>query len=660
MDRDRLYSTISDIPRDNPLVSAYDAHVLAKLSSHPVNATFKSSLGETGRLVEEIDRTEEILELLLSDVRSRRNATASALTSLPPEIMSLIFEASAQVDAPSPPIDVEEMEAHLESLCLDVVGEGHRVWNDAVQPGSLGWVRLAHVCRNWRNIICGMSGLWSSILGRLPLGEEVILQRARGHCPVDISCVYSAFHPDESPIFDMVASPPDHLSYPLASQIRSLQLVDIYETIDWDAEWMPTAAWPNLEMLEISCSPYATSRSECLSANPIRAPKLRTILFQKCFMPWESASLNRLNITGTDHTTLPSQTLYDLLERSAGTLRYLELIDVTMTSILEDGLHAKDIILPHLQELCQQTDGGHCNSLLDHLKVPATTSLTLYLSMEVDRQFIASDMELAANSDIQAAFRCRGFDTSLDGLIVTQLINTQTDASNEFSLRAYCSSLNSIRSLRARASAGPFEGYPAPLILDVYNAKVTSATHNAYLDVCLQSISHAMDPTRFVTVSIDMPFWGYSTVLKAMSLYTSMRALHVVDPLRLVDDEWGDSSIPQLFPFLSALTRPNSRKSSAKSSTKSVGTGSSVPILDTLWLVQRRGTSNLSCSQWCKHIYDQLRHTLRECGWSKDTGAPKPIQFLRIDYLPAANPRNGQKAQEMFIRLADVVDWRAG
>ncbi|KZV62514.1 hypothetical protein PENSPDRAFT_758658 [Peniophora sp. CONT] len=651
MARNRPYATLSNIPRSNPLVTAYDAITLTLPRSLGGNSQ-RSAL-VVGKLANEFDDTERILELLLTDIRFQRNAIVPASSKIPPEVLKIIFELVAEEDTPHAPIDVEVKEKFMDTNGIRYnirAGEGYRAWEDAMESGSLGWVRLTHVCRYWRDILCGLPALWATILGRLPLGDEVISKRANRHSLVDLHFLSSSYHCEESHIFSRMSEPPPAFTYPTTSQIRALHLVYLWIDLEMETEWMPSADWSNLEMLEISCPDWILIPTACLSTRPIKAPRLRTLLLQHCFMPWESNSLSRLSIVGTEEETLSTETLYTAIERASSTLLYLELAGVAATALAEDEGHISDISLPNLRELRYMTDAGACNNLLRRVKMPPSALLALHLSMDANDQSIGQTVDSDMASDINAALACREFGLSLDGLAITR--GSERD---ELLLRAYCNALERVRSYTCPGFADTFDGSSAPLALVVTND--SAKDHNAHLDICLRALMGFLDPARFVTVSIEMPYWNYSTIHECMLLYTRMRALRVVNPLRRPDGTDFDDQPPHTpFPFLSALPRPKF----GESSDENLSHSASHSALDVLWLVQNKRTPRraIDCARWCKTIYDQLHCTFDTRGWlNRVDTVSKPIKVLRIDYL-AMISEDARSAHEIFAQLADVVEWR--
>ncbi|KAI0030676.1 hypothetical protein K488DRAFT_87538 [Vararia minispora EC-137] len=83
---------------------------------------------------------------------------------LPMAILCELFRAIAASDPPKR----KRLPAHKRLL-----GQDYSI--------HLGWVRLGHVCRNWRiNILDHMPWLWAKIICMFPLGVDIVLSRAHG------------------------------------------------------------------------------------------------------------------------------------------------------------------------------------------------------------------------------------------------------------------------------------------------------------------------------------------------------------------------------------------------------------------------------------------------------------------------------------------------
>ena len=109
----------------------------------------------------QLDNTIRTLELLLLDARSLRNANAPLIHRLPLEIISFIFDLVSIEERPYPPVHTGKREANknMHSGMLFERLTDQNVWKEAFMNGSLGWIRLTHVCRLWREILLDMTSL---------------------------------------------------------------------------------------------------------------------------------------------------------------------------------------------------------------------------------------------------------------------------------------------------------------------------------------------------------------------------------------------------------------------------------------------------------------------------------------------------------------------
>ena len=134
------------------------------------------------------------------------NGTSRAFSSgkvafifmLPFELLSIIFEIVAESEPPCSPVtDIERNSVQKKSdPCMR-----KRLWDDAVQGGSLGWIRLCHVCCTWRSYICEeMPLLWARHIGcfRSPDALEEMLQRAGQNTCLSIRIISNSSTTDYS------------------------------------------------------------------------------------------------------------------------------------------------------------------------------------------------------------------------------------------------------------------------------------------------------------------------------------------------------------------------------------------------------------------------------------------------------------------------------
>ncbi|TFY64906.1 hypothetical protein EVG20_g5783 [Dentipellis fragilis] len=102
-----------------------------------------------------IDERIRVLEVGLSAWQSYRNS-ALPVASLPPEILTAIFLYVTETDAPF----------------------ANKYLGGLRPRGSLGWIKVTHVCRGWRQVALRTPLLWRNIVQLQAGGTEMMLQRA--------------------------------------------------------------------------------------------------------------------------------------------------------------------------------------------------------------------------------------------------------------------------------------------------------------------------------------------------------------------------------------------------------------------------------------------------------------------------------------------------
>ncbi|KZV73449.1 hypothetical protein PENSPDRAFT_297873 [Peniophora sp. CONT] len=69
------------------------------------------------------------------------------------------------------------------------LSEGHRKHEETAKlstyclwdsPPTLGWIRLTHVCQQWRTVGLSMAQLWGEVFPVFPLAAETVMARSRG------------------------------------------------------------------------------------------------------------------------------------------------------------------------------------------------------------------------------------------------------------------------------------------------------------------------------------------------------------------------------------------------------------------------------------------------------------------------------------------------
>ncbi|KZV62510.1 hypothetical protein PENSPDRAFT_758655 [Peniophora sp. CONT] len=662
MTESSVYASLSDIPRPDALISTYDARVAILRGNMSGNVSYGCGSNMREQAADIINRTERTLELLTLDIRGFRNSSIPCISLLPAEILTMIFMlvASDPDNTPHAPVEtVEDLKDWDDDHNVLIVMRDVCLRKDVLTPGSLGWVKLGHVCRQWRIVLCGIPTLWARILGRLPLGDEEILMRSGEHAPLDVFAAWTPFELHEQRIMELIVLPkPRTLSgsrvLPYAERLRHICLVDLTRGgFRLSLTWLECPTFPRLDTLEIACQNPEGAGNPRLSERALEAPRLRVVRLQHCYIPWQSSMLERLSLHWLDPKVLPVSGLFDVLSQASATLQHLEL----HYAFRLDRAHERDpVFLPRLRTLsCSPSDTGHFSRFLDIVVLPPDVHITVEVYLEVGDDWLESDdpgdvqESYALEADIEATISAGQYDHSLDGLVISQ--GDTFECCPELSLYMHQGSLDLIRNSTDDTEPNPF---------DVDHASLTFRTVDGpdpdELDppsfVLFEAMARFSNPTRFTTISIDMP-WDVQQVSKGMSLFTELRALRIVNPLLYIDvtpPVGSHSQLPDSFPFLNGLSgHTNEADGDDHAKPRS-------PILDVLWLVQpeyEERYSRYSYTSWCETIALQLGVTLYDSVMA--TGV-KPIGTLRIDYM--ADIRDEERnAHEIFAEIADVVKW---
>ncbi|KZV62513.1 hypothetical protein PENSPDRAFT_739305 [Peniophora sp. CONT] len=638
------YGSLSDIPRPDVLISAYDAR-MASLSpwASLLSPGFAHSTSAI-TLVHKIDCVIRTLELLLLDARARRNATIPPICRLPPEIISEIFDRVAVEEQPYPPVDKLKKKGsekeHEHGLLSDRLA-AKRYWEQAFHPGSLGWIRLTHVCRSWRELLLGRKTLWAGALGRLPSADTELLQRSGNHAPLFVSAARTRFHTCKATtIVPLLAN------LPSSDRLSSLRLIEMHRSpkLIRSVEALCSRRWENLQILEINfLSTRIPTRQTLMST--LVAPSLRIARFEGYFIPFISTSLVQLSlncsINGDNAMSVTTMGLMDLLRATASTLQDLELIHTLSDDFEEEAKSTSEVTLPQLQRL-RFADGDDVQvAFLKRVKLPPTVRIDIDLDLEVDNDFFV-DYSLTSLRPLIDTIATSAHAHSMNGLTVFP-----GDKVNAMCMHLYTGSFD---------LGAPSSFHNQPSLTDEPKLKLrieNDYDDYSFLATIFYEVARILDPSRFVTMSFSsFPDWGHDDIDEVLEQFTGIRTLHVVDPLGY---QVPNLDIPDTFPFLSAH-RTTEIKSSP--STSEVAKN---PALDMLWLEQRTPANWFTCTIWCKAIAKQLRHTLGGTYPASGDAATdvKPIRVMRVDYMASTLEDDEERmARAELAGLADAFEWR--
>jgi hypothetical protein len=325
--------------------------VFAQLESR-FNSTYSShsrtGIHDPSARVSAISTVDKGIDGAMQFVRSlftRRNALVP-ISRLPPEILARVF--------------------HLLVLEEPPLSGGR----------SLGWIKVTHVCRHWRQVALDDSSLWAQIWG-IPTNAKWIsemLTRAK-NAPLDIELDDLITSSEEA----LLMIPP-HLSHTRQLRLHSLSGLssdNVREIYSWDA--------PALEQFELTVPAYSPISFPDLGGNMLfkgHAPRLRTLSLSRVIIPWSfipRGQLTQLEIVCLDEDGDSPGDLNQLIDLlvNCPALEILAL-DSCLPSQLTELPYGRTIHLPHLSHLrlCGSTS-RIINIMLKMLKLPSSTTLHL-------------------------------------------------------------------------------------------------------------------------------------------------------------------------------------------------------------------------------------------------------------------------------------------
>jgi hypothetical protein len=288
-----------------------------------------------------IDTAKQFVRSLLT----RRNALVP-ISLLPPEILARVFHFLVLKELP-------------------FSGRRH-----------LGWIRVTHVCRHWRQVALDDSSLWAKMGWRIPTNTKwisEILARAK-NAPLDIE--FNAVTRSSAEAL-LTISP--HLSHTRQLRLHGLPELhfdSVREIYNWEA--------PVLEHFEITVAAYSPTPLRYLGGNMLfkgRAPRLRTFSLSRVVIPWSlipRGQLTQLKIAcRAEDIDSPGDLnqLIDLLVNCPA-LEILAL-DSCLPSQLTELPYGRIIHLSHLSRLRLCGSTSRIMHMLKMLKLPSSTALHL-------------------------------------------------------------------------------------------------------------------------------------------------------------------------------------------------------------------------------------------------------------------------------------------
>ncbi|KAI0315614.1 hypothetical protein OF83DRAFT_1173669 [Amylostereum chailletii] len=292
----------------------------------------------------DLDETLEHIDHVASALRLYRNRTRCRILLLPTELLGKIFFTVCTLTPPE--------------------------FNTGFRTGSIGWIRIAHVCHDWRELALSMPLLWAQCAFTLPSGHEARLARSQS-VPLTIH-------------FDLIdARIPFAVIEASASQVARAQEISMADTSYGDflwRSWRDAFSAKNLPTLRtLAISRRIPVRPETFDVAQCTAPNLESVRFENVFVPFISYSLRVLdmnfgNITRDD--SLPSaQDFLSFLQSASSTLEKLFLENCFPDVSLYHQETPRVISLPRLEELRLENSTRRCVALKKSLDTPPSIDL---------------------------------------------------------------------------------------------------------------------------------------------------------------------------------------------------------------------------------------------------------------------------------------------
>jgi hypothetical protein len=410
-----------------------------------------------------IDTATHAWRQFLCSLFTRRN-TLVPISLLPPEILSRVF--------------------HL------LVAEERPLSGKRQLP--VGWIRVTHVCRHWRQVAIDDLSLWAKIWGISKRTEWIseMLARAK-NAPLDIE-LYDV----NSETLLMILPRLHH-----TRQLR-LKLYDYHSDTSDVIQEIFSSEVPALEHFELTAPyfPYSPFTFPDLGGNMLfkgQAPKLRTFTLSEFIIPGllvPRGQLTRLKIAITREVVdLPGDLneLIDLLVNCPA-LEILAL-EYCLPSQLIEFPHGRTIHLPHLSHLCLRGTTSRIMNMLKMLKLPSSTMLHLHCNFELAS--IHNDPQELLLTFISAQFQSRPTSVEFKSLTVS------IDWSNTVNIIA-STFPSTLRNCQTRSFKDNIVGNPE-LVLSYYLAERRSTLPGLLKQACKKL---PISNLEFISMSVPNKF----------------------------------------------------------------------------------------------------------------------------------------------------------
>ncbi|KZV65357.1 hypothetical protein PENSPDRAFT_132665 [Peniophora sp. CONT] len=225
-----LYASLADVPPQHPFLAAFNA-VASTLETRSAHDLLDDTVSRD-ELAKPWACAERVLELVVHELRVRRNAIVPGISRLPPEVLSLILLHCSNNESPREPLPEDDIGEYLYYVDRDQYYEedqAHHDWNRLVLPlgGQLGWIRLTHVCRSWRSLLLNTPKHWADSFGLLPAASKEILQRAGNRFPVTIHAIATDSRDMTWTFADLFTSNTSLIPASVRSRVRAIYCLDL-------------------------------------------------------------------------------------------------------------------------------------------------------------------------------------------------------------------------------------------------------------------------------------------------------------------------------------------------------------------------------------------------------------------------------------------------
>ena len=241
---------------------------------------------------------------------------------------------------------------------------------------KLGWIRVTHVCRHWRQVALDHSSLWARIPGNLAYKEWIseMLARAK-NAPLDIEFRFATMSSRKA--LTMITP---HISRTRRLCFHGLSEggFDSVRKICWKA--------PALEHFELTAPYYTPIRSgfSVFGRNMLfngHAPRLRAFSLSRVVIPWPCiprGQLTQLKIISDDEEYDYPGDLNQMIDFLVNCPQ-LEILTLEscLPSQLTEFTHGRAIHLPRLSRLRLCGSTSRILNMLKMLKLPSSTTLHL-------------------------------------------------------------------------------------------------------------------------------------------------------------------------------------------------------------------------------------------------------------------------------------------